>query len=138
MTAMTQQEVDAFRASKQINVMGANVPKPVRTFEEGSFPDYILSVVEKEYGPEARPTPVQSQARLLRTAPAQASTPSRHALTPFTRQLPSRRGRRGAAPAPPRGRAPTPSTTLPHSVHRHIPRLRAAGEGARASHGGEF
>ena len=60
-SAMTQQDVDAFRASKQINVMGSNVPKPVRTFEEGSFPDYILSVVEKEYGPDARPTPVQSQ-----------------------------------------------------------------------------
>jgi hypothetical protein len=67
-SAMTQQDVEAFRASKQINVMGANVPKPVRSFEEGSFPDYILSVVEKEYGPEARPTPVQSQVRTQLTS----------------------------------------------------------------------
>ena len=49
-------------AHAQVNVMGNAVPKPVRTFEEGSFPDYILNVVEKEYGPDARPTPVQSQA----------------------------------------------------------------------------
>jgi ATP-dependent RNA helicase DDX5/DBP2 len=76
-TAMTQQEVDAFRASKQINVMGSSVPKPVRTFEEGSFPDYILSVVEKEYGPEARPTPVQSQASRC----AQPPKPAHHHCT---------------------------------------------------------
>ncbi len=88
MTAMTQQEVDAFRASKQINVMGSSVPKPVRTFEEGSFPDYILSVVEKEYGPEARPTPVQSQASPPRNPVKQARHPcvpaptSRHTNNP--------------------------------------------------------
>jgi ATP-dependent RNA helicase DDX5/DBP2 len=61
--AMTPQEADQWRRDKQITVQGANVPKPVRTFEEGSFPDYILNVVEKEYGLQARPTPIQSQVR---------------------------------------------------------------------------
>ena len=33
-----------------VQCAGRNPPKPCRTFEEGSFPDYILAVVEKEYG----------------------------------------------------------------------------------------
>uniref|UniRef100_A0A7S0U9N0 RNA helicase n=1 Tax=Hemiselmis andersenii TaxID=464988 RepID=A0A7S0U9N0_HEMAN len=59
---MTQDEVEQIRKDKQIVVMGSDPPKPVRTFEEGSFPDYILDVVEKEYGLQATPTPVQAQA----------------------------------------------------------------------------
>eukprot|EP00285_Hemiselmis_virescens_P002718 CAMPEP_0173412854 /NCGR_PEP_ID=MMETSP1356-20130122/80483_1 /TAXON_ID=77927 ORGANISM="Hemiselmis virescens, Strain PCC157" /NCGR_SAMPLE_ID=MMETSP1356 /ASSEMBLY_ACC=CAM_ASM_000847 /LENGTH=340 /DNA_ID=CAMNT_0014374795 /DNA_START=19 /DNA_END=1038 /DNA_ORIENTATION=+ len=59
---MTDEEVEKVRSERQITVTGSNVPKPVRTFEEGSFPDYILEVVEKEYGLQATPTPVQSQA----------------------------------------------------------------------------
>eukprot|EP00960_Hanusia_phi_P048966 759280-Hanusia_phi.AAC.1 len=46
-------------------VSGIDCPKPCRTFEEGSFPDYILSVVEREYGPNAKPTPVQAQVSVL-------------------------------------------------------------------------
>ena len=61
---MTHEEVEGWRSSKQISVMGKNVPRPVRTFEEGSFPDYILDVIVKEYGPDARPTPIQSQVLL--------------------------------------------------------------------------
>lgn len=61
---MSPQEAEAWRKSKSIVCMGTNIPKPVRTFEEGSFPDYILSVVEKEYGLQASPTPVQSQVWL--------------------------------------------------------------------------
>ncbi|EKX30867.1 hypothetical protein GUITHDRAFT_83612, partial [Guillardia theta CCMP2712] len=61
-TALTREEVDDFRREKQIQVSGRDCPKPCRTFEEGSFPDYILSVVEREYGPNAKPTPVQAQA----------------------------------------------------------------------------
>jgi ATP-dependent RNA helicase DDX5/DBP2 len=58
-TARTAEQVAAFRASKQIVVTGREPPKPCQTFEEGSFPDYILNVVEKEYGLQAAPTPVQ-------------------------------------------------------------------------------
>ena len=61
-TARTAEQVAAFRASKQIVVTGREPPKPCQTFEEGSFPDYILNVVEKEYGLQAAPTPVQCQA----------------------------------------------------------------------------
>ncbi len=59
--AMTLAEAEAWRRDKQITIQGTTIPKPVRTFEEGSFPDYILSVVEKEYGLQAKPTPIQSQ-----------------------------------------------------------------------------
>ena len=61
-TARSAEEVSTFRATKQITVTGRDPPKPCQTFEEGSFPDYILSVVEKEYGLQAAPTPVQAQA----------------------------------------------------------------------------
>jgi len=61
-TARADADIAAFRASKQIVVTGRDPPKPCQTFEEGSFPDYILNVVEKEYGLQAAPTPVQAQA----------------------------------------------------------------------------
>lgn len=37
-TARTDEEVEAYRASRQIHVYGEGVPKPVTTFEEASFP----------------------------------------------------------------------------------------------------
>jgi len=52
-------EADAWRASKQIVVVGEGVPKPCLTFEEASMPEYILSEVLKQ-GFD-RPTPIQSQ-----------------------------------------------------------------------------
>ena len=52
-------EADAWRASKQIVVVGEGVPKPVLTFEEASMPEYILSEVLKQ-GFD-KPTPIQSQ-----------------------------------------------------------------------------
>jgi hypothetical protein len=63
--AMTLAEAEGWRREKQITIQGTNIPKPVRTFEEGSFPDYILAVVEKEYGLQAKPTPIQSQVRSI-------------------------------------------------------------------------
>jgi len=52
-------EADAWRASKQIVVVGEGVPKPCLTFEEASMPEYVLSEVLKQ-GFD-RPTPIQSQ-----------------------------------------------------------------------------
>ena len=52
-------EADAWRASKQIVVVGEGVPKPVLSFEEASMPEYILGEVLKQ-GFD-RPTPIQSQ-----------------------------------------------------------------------------
>ena len=59
-TARSAELVDKFRAEKQITVAGRDPPKPCQTFEEGSFPDYILSVVEKEYGLQARELALQN------------------------------------------------------------------------------
>ncbi len=53
------QEADAWRASKQIVIVGKDVPKPCMTFEEASMPEYILSEVLKQ-GFD-KPTPIQSQ-----------------------------------------------------------------------------
>jgi ATP-dependent RNA helicase DDX5/DBP2 len=53
------QEADAWRASKQIVIVGKEVPKPCMTFEEASMPEYILSEVMKQ-GFD-KPTPIQSQ-----------------------------------------------------------------------------
>lgn len=36
--ARTPQEVEAFRAEKQMRVQGVDVPKPVITFDEAGFP----------------------------------------------------------------------------------------------------
>jgi len=58
-TKRPDSEADAWRASKQIVVVGDGVPKPCMTFEEASMPEYILSEVLKQ-GFD-KPTPIQSQ-----------------------------------------------------------------------------
>jgi len=57
---MTQEEADDFRRTHQITVMrGRDIPKPIRTFEEAAFPDYLLQTL-KSQGFTA-PTPIQAQ-----------------------------------------------------------------------------
>ena len=58
-TARPEAEAQAWRASKQIVVVGSGVPKPCLTFEEASMPEYVLSEVMKQ-GFD-KPTPIQSQ-----------------------------------------------------------------------------
>lgn len=58
-TKRSEQEAEAWRASKQIVVRGTDIPKPVLTFEEASMPEYVLSELIK-CGFE-KPTPIQSQ-----------------------------------------------------------------------------
>ena len=58
-TKRPEAEAEAWRASKQIVVLGDGVPKPCMTFDEASMPDYILSEVLKQ-GFD-KPTPIQSQ-----------------------------------------------------------------------------
>jgi ATP-dependent RNA helicase DDX5/DBP2 len=41
-TQRTAKEVELFRAQQDVLVEGRDVPKPIQTFEEASFPDYIL------------------------------------------------------------------------------------------------
>merc|ERR1719158_2220339 len=57
---MTEQEADRIRQSKNITIVaGEDVPKPVRTFEEASFPDYVLDEITRAGFRE--PTPIQVQ-----------------------------------------------------------------------------
>ncbi|XP_024517597.1 DEAD-box ATP-dependent RNA helicase 20 [Selaginella moellendorffii] len=57
--ALTDDEVVDFRRRKDITVQGRNVPKPVRSFAEASFPDYVLQEVLKAGFKE--PTAIQAQ-----------------------------------------------------------------------------
>jgi ATP-dependent RNA helicase DDX5/DBP2 len=58
-TAMSDQEVAECRQSMDVSVMGRDVPKPIRSFEEGSFPEYIMQSVRAQG--YVKPTPIQSQ-----------------------------------------------------------------------------
>lgn len=59
-SALTEDDAERIRKSKNITIVGgAPVPKPVRTFEEASFPDYVLEEVSRAGFKE--PTPIQVQ-----------------------------------------------------------------------------
>ncbi|KAE8403635.1 ATP-dependent RNA helicase dbp2 [Aspergillus pseudonomiae] len=55
----SQRDVDDFRKKFEMSVQGKNIPRPVETFDEAGFPQYVLSEV-KAQGFE-RPTAIQSQ-----------------------------------------------------------------------------
>ncbi|BCS18124.1 DEAD-box ATP-dependent RNA helicase DBP2 [Aspergillus puulaauensis] len=57
--ARSQREVDEFRKTSEMTVQGKNIPRPVETFDEAGFPQYVLSEV-KAQGFE-KPTSIQSQ-----------------------------------------------------------------------------
>merc|ERR1719191_2596250 len=57
---MSEDEADRIRSKKGITIVeGRHVPKPVRTFEEASFPEYVLQEVARAGFKE--PTPIQVQ-----------------------------------------------------------------------------
>ncbi|PGH27063.1 ATP-dependent RNA helicase DBP2 [Polytolypa hystricis UAMH7299] len=58
-TSRTPEEVDAFRKEQQMTVQGKNVPRPVETFDEAAFPQYVMSEVKAQGF--AKPTAIQSQ-----------------------------------------------------------------------------
>jgi len=59
-TALSPDEAERVRKSKSITVVhGSSIPKPVRTFEEASFPEYVLEEVSRAGFKE--PTPIQVQ-----------------------------------------------------------------------------
>jgi len=58
-TAMSEQEVVTLRKVSDMTCVGDNIPKPVRTFEEASFPVYVLDEIKK-LGFE-KPTGIQMQ-----------------------------------------------------------------------------
>ncbi|XP_053681366.1 uncharacterized protein LOC128732219 [Anopheles nili] len=57
--ARPTEEVQTFREQMQITVMGNNVPHPCQNFEEGNFPEYVMTEIKKQGFP--RPTAIQSQ-----------------------------------------------------------------------------
>ena len=56
----SDREVEEFRRAKEMTLQGNNIPKPVETFEESGYPDYIMSEIRR-MGFE-RPSAIQSQA----------------------------------------------------------------------------
>ncbi|KAI8053708.1 P-loop containing nucleoside triphosphate hydrolase protein [Syncephalis plumigaleata] len=58
-SARSNDEVAAFRAQHKMTVYGTTIPKPVTTFEEASFPPYVLKEV-KALG-FSQPTSIQAQ-----------------------------------------------------------------------------
>lgn len=57
--ARSEDEVQMFRAAKEITVSGNNIPRPNQVFDEGNFPDHIMNTI-KEQGWE-EPTGIQAQ-----------------------------------------------------------------------------
>lgn len=57
--AMSEKQVNTFREDNKMILSGHNIPKPVRTFEEACFPDYLLHEVAK--AGFTSPTPIQAQ-----------------------------------------------------------------------------
>ncbi|KAI8969232.1 P-loop containing nucleoside triphosphate hydrolase protein [Mycotypha africana] len=55
----TKEEVDAIRAAANMNVTGHDVPKPLQSFEEATFPGYVMDELNK-LGFE-KPTAIQCQ-----------------------------------------------------------------------------
>jgi ATP-dependent RNA helicase DDX5/DBP2 len=59
-SALSDREVEEFRRSQDIKVQGRGVPRPVRTFDEAGFPEYIMSSIHAQGF--TTPTPIQCQA----------------------------------------------------------------------------
>eukprot|EP01105_Mastigella_eilhardi_P013186 TRINITY_DN2997_c0_g1_i7.p1 TRINITY_DN2997_c0_g1~~TRINITY_DN2997_c0_g1_i7.p1 ORF type:complete len:370 (-),score=84.93 TRINITY_DN2997_c0_g1_i7:118-1227(-) len=58
--AMTPKEAGEYRTGRHITVQGRDCPNPITTFEQGSFPAYVMqTLLAQEY---TEPTPVQAQA----------------------------------------------------------------------------
>ncbi|KAI5283557.1 ATP-dependent RNA helicase dbp2 [Ascosphaera acerosa] len=58
-SARSQAEVDQFRKDNEMTVTGRDIPRPVQTFDEAGFPNYVMSEV-KAQGFD-KPTSIQSQ-----------------------------------------------------------------------------
>ncbi|KAE8667116.1 DEAD-box ATP-dependent RNA helicase 20 [Hibiscus syriacus] len=57
--AMSETEVEEYRKRREITVEGRDVPKPVKSFADVGFPDYVLQEITKAGFVE--PTAIQSQ-----------------------------------------------------------------------------
>ena len=57
--ARSNEEIETFRRQHEMTLTGTNIPRPVYTFEEASFPDYLLAEVKK--AGFTTPTAIQMQ-----------------------------------------------------------------------------
>uniref|UniRef100_A0A6N2N4I4 RNA helicase n=1 Tax=Salix viminalis TaxID=40686 RepID=A0A6N2N4I4_SALVM len=57
--AMSEREVEEYRQRREITVDGRDIPKPVKSFHDVGFPDYVLQEISKAGFTE--PTPIQAQ-----------------------------------------------------------------------------
>ncbi|CAA7268160.1 unnamed protein product [Cyclocybe aegerita] len=58
--ARSDRDIEEFRRVKEIKVQGRNVPRPVTSFEEVGFPEYLMTSIRAQGFPA--PTPIQCQA----------------------------------------------------------------------------
>ncbi|XP_030967704.1 DEAD-box ATP-dependent RNA helicase 20 isoform X2 [Quercus lobata] len=56
---MSDREVEDYRLQREITVEGLDVPKPVKSFRDVGFPDYVIQEITKAGFVE--PTPIQAQ-----------------------------------------------------------------------------
>ncbi|KAL0954714.1 hypothetical protein HGRIS_003667 [Hohenbuehelia grisea] len=56
----SDKDIEDFRRSKEIKVQGRGVPRPVTSFEEVGFPEYLMTSIRAQGF--AAPTPIQCQA----------------------------------------------------------------------------
>ncbi|XP_012681356.1 probable ATP-dependent RNA helicase DDX17 isoform X2 [Clupea harengus] len=56
---LSQYEIEEFRRKKEITVRGSGCPKPVTSFQQAQFPQYVMEVLMQQSFKE--PTPIQAQ-----------------------------------------------------------------------------
>ncbi|KAL1672228.1 P-loop containing nucleoside triphosphate hydrolase protein [Schizophyllum commune] len=59
-TARSEREIEEFRRSKDIKVQGRGVPRPVTSFDEVGFPEYLMATIRAQGFPA--PTAIQCQS----------------------------------------------------------------------------
>ncbi|KAF8736570.1 hypothetical protein AX14_014310 [Amanita brunnescens Koide BX004] len=59
-SSRSDREIEEFRRAKEIKVQGRGVPRPITSFDEVGFPEYLMSTIRAQ-GFES-PTPIQCQA----------------------------------------------------------------------------
>ncbi|KAG6442240.1 ATP-dependent RNA helicase dbp2 isoform X2 [Manduca sexta] len=55
----TDEEVQMYRMAKEITISGNNIPRPNQVFDEGNFPDHIMTTIQEQGWTE--PTGIQAQ-----------------------------------------------------------------------------
>ncbi|KAJ9124301.1 ATP-dependent RNA helicase dbp2 [Naganishia vaughanmartiniae] len=56
----SEEEIAAFRAAKEMKIQGTNVPRPITSFDEAGFPDYIMTEIHASGF--TQPSAIQCQA----------------------------------------------------------------------------